>query len=214
MESHLFWDNSNIWGGALATKNEKEPTIPGAALRIHIGNVLRFSTSGKTVKSKTMGGSVPPECEDLWKKAKQLGINVDLLVRVDSEGTGQTKEQAVDEILHLKIANALLDYDTPQNLILLTGDGNKSDFDTSFSDQVKRALRKGWTVDLYSWQSTLNKRKYLKIAADNQKNFHIHILDYNYFHFTYIKEGEFYTKDKAGVKTYFEIKERKSKPLI
>eukprot|EP00004_Rigifila_ramosa_P027179 TRINITY_DN8738_c0_g1_i6.p1 TRINITY_DN8738_c0_g1~~TRINITY_DN8738_c0_g1_i6.p1 ORF type:complete len:111 (-),score=22.52 TRINITY_DN8738_c0_g1_i6:2-334(-) len=78
-------------------------------------------------------------------------------------------EQACDEILHLKIANAVNDhtyflhialatvYLMPRPVLaLITGDGALSQFNTSFVDQAKRALDRGWVVEVYSWRAALS----------------------------------------------------------
>lgn len=90
---------------------------------------------GRNAASKCMAGSIPPECRKLWDYARQMGYNTDLLYRVDS-GDGVQKEQAVDELLHLKISDALLDFEATQTLIILTGDGKVSDYGTSFENRL------------------------------------------------------------------------------
>jgi len=38
----------------------------------------------------------------------------------------------VDETLHLRIANAILDFDPPQTLVIASGDGKERNRDASF----------------------------------------------------------------------------------
>ncbi|KAE8166137.1 hypothetical protein BDV40DRAFT_30873 [Aspergillus tamarii] len=60
-------------------------------------------------------------------------------------------EQGVDEILHLKILESLLDTDEPATIVLATGDAAEAEFSGGFMKMVERALRRGWTVELVSF---------------------------------------------------------------
>ena len=61
-------------------------------------------------------------------------------------------EQAVDEILHLKILESLIDGDKPSTIILGTGDGKRSEYGEGFMKMVERALNRGWAVELCSFK--------------------------------------------------------------
>jgi hypothetical protein len=61
-------------------------------------------------------------------------------------------------MLHLKIANAILDHKPPQTLVMVSGDGKVSKWDTSFPGQAERALRAGWTAEVWSWADGLTKK--------------------------------------------------------
>ena len=78
--------------------------------------------------------------------------------------SGQQKwvEQAVDEILHLKILESLIDAKKPSTIILATGDAAEAEYSGGFLRMVERALEKGWCVELVSFKlntSSLYKRK-------------------------------------------------------
>jgi hypothetical protein len=60
-------------------------------------------------------------------------------------------EQGVDEILHLKILESLLDTDEPATIVLATGDAAVAEFSGGFMKMVERALQRGWTVELVSF---------------------------------------------------------------
>ncbi|KAK4704935.1 hypothetical protein P7C70_g1276, partial [Phenoliferia sp. Uapishka_3] len=67
------------------------------------------------------------------------------------------KEQAVDELLHLKILESLLDF-TPNPagprpvLVLATGDANSSEYNPNgFLGCVRRALDRGWDVEIIAF---------------------------------------------------------------
>ena len=211
MPLHIFWDNSNILGCALGTRKTREPDVPWFAFRIHWRNLYALVTRGRQVETRCLAGSVPPECEDLWAYAEDLGFDVALLHRVESEGGGK-KEQAVDEILHLKMANAVLDYKPPQTMILLSGDGSTSDFSTGFPGQVERALKRGWEVEVHAWQDGLSGR-YEQIRQRFRDRMSIRLLDTHYENVTFVKGGEYYKKDTEGNKINFPLAERQVKPL-
>jgi hypothetical protein len=67
-------------------------------------------------------------------------------------------EQGVDEAIHLRISNILLDEDEPGNIVIATGDGAQTAQGCSFTDQVIRAVKHGWKAEVWSWQSQLSKR--------------------------------------------------------
>jgi hypothetical protein len=60
-------------------------------------------------------------------------------------------EQGVDEILHLKILESLLDTDEPATIVLATGDAAVAEFSGGFMRMVERALKRGWCVELVSF---------------------------------------------------------------
>lgn len=61
-------------------------------------------------------------------------------------------EQAVDEILHLKILESLIDTDKPSTIVLATGDAAEAEYSGGFLKMVERALAKGWMVELVSFK--------------------------------------------------------------
>jgi hypothetical protein len=71
-------------------------------------------------------------------------------------------EQGVDELLHLKMCQSLLDTEMPSTIVLATGDGAEAEMSDGFLAHVERALRKGWKVELITWRQQTNggyKRK-------------------------------------------------------
>ncbi|PSN64372.1 hypothetical protein BS50DRAFT_528586 [Corynespora cassiicola Philippines] len=61
-------------------------------------------------------------------------------------------EQGVDEILHLKMCQSIIDTETPTTIVLATGDGAEAEHSDGFLAQVERALKNGWRVELVSWR--------------------------------------------------------------
>ncbi|KAK7062681.1 hypothetical protein VNI00_000169 [Paramarasmius palmivorus] len=67
------------------------------------------------------------------------------------------REQGVDELLQLKLHQALASLDGPppkdSTIILATGDGNSGQFnEDGFLGSVRTALKRGWKVELYAWE--------------------------------------------------------------
>lgn len=80
-------------------------------------------------------------------------------------GKRKYKEQAVDELLHLKILESLLDH-TPRRvdparrpvLVLATGDAAASQYQPGgFYACVRRALERGWDVEILAFKGTLSQ---------------------------------------------------------
>jgi hypothetical protein len=188
MSRHIFVDNSNIYGGAQRAAAKLEPGAVSMAVRVYYRNFFQLvEAGGADIATRALAGSVPPGSEPLWQTARDLGYNTDLLKRVESD-TGRLAEQAVDEMLHLKIANTLLDYNEPQTLVIGSGDGRVSDFDTSFPGQAERALKRGWTIEVWSWSEQLT-RAYAALQDAYPGRVHVSALDPYYFSITFVKEG-------------------------
>ncbi|KAK4548785.1 hypothetical protein LTR36_008558 [Oleoguttula mirabilis] len=65
-------------------------------------------------------------------------------------------EQGVDEILHLKILESIVDTDAPSTIVLATGDAAQAEYSQGFMAMVERALKKGWKVELVSWSKNIS----------------------------------------------------------
>lgn len=87
-------------------------------------------------------------------------------------------EQAVDEILHLKILESVVDANVPATMVLATGDAAEAEYSQGFLKMVTRALEKGWMVELVSFRHNISgmyKRK--EFRAKWGTNFKIIELD-------------------------------------
>ena len=71
------------------------------------------------------------------------------------------REQGVDELLQLKLHQALAatdDVPEGSTIVLATGDGNIGQFnEDGFLGPVRTALRRGWRVELYAWEDGLSE---------------------------------------------------------
>ena len=204
---HVFIDNSNIFHGARRVAQELEPHVPAQALRVYFWNLAGLIESSRPKHTGVLAGSVPPGNDALWEHAQRAGYNTDLLRKVETED-GRMVEQGVDEMLHLKIANAILDHSPPAILVLVTGDGSESDFGTGFPRQAQRALRQGWDVEVYSWKCQLSGA-FRRLAADHPGKVKVVELDPWYQKLTFVKGGGTHTfKTKSGANVIVEVKDR------
>ncbi len=153
--THIFLDNSNIFGGAQRAAREKEG-VPWQCVRVDYANLFRLLTNGKLNRRTSMlAGSVPPGNEALWGAAQNAGFDTTLLRRVEGDD-GRLVEQGVDEAIHLRIGNILLDEDDPGTMVVATGDGRQTEQGCSFTQQVIRAAKRNWNVEVWSWSAQLS----------------------------------------------------------
>ena len=72
------------------------------------------------------------------------------------EPGGKWVEQGVDEILHLKIAQSLLDSPTPSTFVVATGDAAEAEYSDGFLKMLERGLALGWRVELVGWRGAIS----------------------------------------------------------
>jgi hypothetical protein len=65
-------------------------------------------------------------------------------------------EQGVDEILHLKILESIVDSDIPSRMVVATGDAAKAEYSEGFMKMIVRALKKGWYVELVAFSKSIS----------------------------------------------------------
>jgi hypothetical protein len=87
-------------------------------------------------------------------------------------------EQGVDEILHLKILESIVDTEEPATMVIATGDAAQAEYSDGFMAMATRALKKGWKVELVSWSANISKM-YLRSEFREQwgENFKTVFLD-------------------------------------
>lgn len=169
---NIFWDNSNIWLTGLSECKKREPSME-AGFRIHFLNLLNHVQQGRDVSFAFLAGSIPPNNDKLWDRFKQLGVVVETQERGQSSGG----EIAVDDAIHLAMANRILDCDAPETMVLLTGDGSGYADGKGFIKQLERALKKGWKIEVWAWGIGCNR--YLKEFAENNGKYYDLATAYN-----------------------------------
>lgn len=108
--------------------------------RYHNHSSNNNSTAGRSSGSETTAGTKTMHAPEKWV------------------------EQAVDEILHLKILESVVDAATPATIALATGDAAEAEYSGGFLRMVERALAKGWKVELVSFKHNTSR-------AYRRKNF-------------------------------------------
>jgi len=196
MARHVFVDNSNIFGVAQRVAEGRAEWEHWRSIRLYYKNLFKL-VEEDDVTTRELAGSVPPDNEPLWQNARDLGYRTDLLIRVEGDD-GRLVEQGVDELLHLKIANAILDHKPPHTLVIVSGDGRASKYDTSFPGQAERALKWGWNVEVWSWHEGLTKQ-YDRLSKTYAGRVKIKTLDPYYRSITFTKGG---TYDLPGGGTF------------
>jgi hypothetical protein len=71
-------------------------------------------------------------------------------------GTKKVTEQGVDEILHMKMLESIVDSEQPSTIVLATGDAAEAEYSGGFLKNVERALSKGWKVELVAWGHSMS----------------------------------------------------------
>jgi hypothetical protein len=153
-----FWDNSNIWLVGRGVCHQREPGDE-SAFRIHFAHLHDFVLNRRKLDYAYVGGSIPPDGDELWARFKKLGIKVETQER--GEVTG--REIAVDEMIQFSMANRILDA-APGTMVLLTGDGSGYGGGKGFIKQLERAHNHGWQIEVVSWDAGCNRflRKFAK----------------------------------------------------
>lgn len=149
---HIVWDNSNIFisGRALSDKLEYK-TGP---FRIYFENLIDLAADNRPVEQVFCVGSVPPPTDSVWGHIeKKTGKPPELYER----GAASGKEQAVDQALQARMLRLGYDYDPPETLILLSGDGSGFEGGTGFFSDIKRLHRFGWKIEVLSWADSCKR---------------------------------------------------------
>ncbi|GKT39885.1 uncharacterized protein ColSpa_00066 [Colletotrichum spaethianum] len=161
---HEFYDGSNITVSFYNAEKkrrgmDKKDYLPAFFSLPAFRDVLERD---RLVKRRYIAGSknkmgVEPQ---YLLQARCLGFETHVFDRVrkfpassDSEDEfrgPQMREQGVDELVHLGMAESMLDV-KPSIMILATGDGNVGEFSKGFPEFVKKALKRGWIVEVYSF---------------------------------------------------------------
>ncbi|KFY07512.1 hypothetical protein V492_07084 [Pseudogymnoascus sp. VKM F-4246] len=65
-------------------------------------------------------------------------------------------EQGVDEILHMKMLESMVDTDYPTTMVVATGDAAVAEYSSGFFRNVERALERGWKVEIVAWRRSMS----------------------------------------------------------
>ncbi|PHH56292.1 hypothetical protein CFIMG_007203RA00001 [Ceratocystis fimbriata CBS 114723] len=170
---HVFVDMSNIIIGCYDAcksemglpKNQPFPTAPS----FNFSAFNKVLCRSRPVARCELAGSTskPNHWPSYAIDAKKAHYDVHILNRTvtdvskSSHSSGSKvnlggREQCVDELLHLKMAQSVLDEELPGVMVLATGDANAAQFSDGFLMAVERALKRGWAVEVVSWSETMS----------------------------------------------------------
>lgn len=174
MPRHIVIDNSNLYNTLTRAAARIEPQVPWVGIRLHLDNFFDALENRGQIGTRVFVGSEKSAAASIWQKAKDRGYETHILQRI-LHSDGSTSEQAVDEIAHLKIANAVLDFDGEQTLVIVSGDGKISDFGTSFPEQAKRALKRAWSIEVWAFSEgmTGEYKELIEIYPDRVKKVYL-----------------------------------------
>ncbi|KAL7272734.1 hypothetical protein RUND412_004450 [Rhizina undulata] len=173
---HVFVDNSNVLIGFYerikkARGFRKLQAVRQPKLSFHALTLIL--ERGRKVAKRVLVGSSPVAPAVL--EARGLGYEINILERVLKERpikrgqnpassgsesaskTGKRKvEQAVDEVLHLKILESLVE-GPPSTIVLVSGDAAVGEYSPGFFKAVERCLALGWMVEVVSFKTNLSR---------------------------------------------------------
>lgn len=159
--------NSNSSGengrSSNSNKSKRNSTGSGVVLPTFIRGHIRHKSAGGVTTSENSDSAKTGKLPTLART--ELGGASNSGSPASTPGGSATRvryrEQGVDELLQLKLHQAIVDVDVvPPNatIILATGDGNVGQFnEDGFLGSVRTALKKGWKVELYAWEGGLSR---------------------------------------------------------
>jgi len=146
---HIIWDNSNIFVSG-KTVCDKLEYNKASEFRICFENLIDLAADNRPIEQVFCVGSVPPPTDSVWGHIeKKTGKKPELYER----GAASGKEQAIDQALQTRMLRLGYDYDPPETLILLSGDGSGHEENVGFFADAKRLHRFGWNVEVIAWQN-------------------------------------------------------------
>ena len=151
----IYWDDSNIFIGARDVAVEKHGEEVRYRVRINFKRLLELAKDGRKIGHAVAAGSIPPELRNVWNRLANEGVKVELLERGKIGGG----EQGVDQILQTAMLRDAFDNNgNPATAVLLTGDGAGFEDGVGFHADLERMRKRGWKVEVISWQSCCNVR--------------------------------------------------------
>lgn len=110
----------------------------------------------RQIENGVITASCPDRQNTYWNSWERVNFTIDVHHRVNIGG--RNVEDAVDQAIHNAIqADIIKEFSDRRTLVLLTGDGNDNRGRTNFPSVVDTALRRGWSVELWSWGGSLNR---------------------------------------------------------
>lgn len=177
LDTHIFIDSSNIYLGFLDALQRLHPQQCSRKPTMDLHALDTILERGRSSQVKSLVGSSP--LLQSWDSIKTRDYEISILERVQSlQNPHSRKEQGVDELLHLKMMESILD-SPPSTMVLASGDANIAQFSSGFFSVVLRALSRGWKVEVFAFRRSINKI-WLDSAfrQEFKDSFHLYVLDH------------------------------------
>ena len=172
-----------MFTGACKAAEQREGNSAYARARLKFPNLLKLAQAERPIEKALAVGSVPPQLRHVWNRLESEGVSVQLLERGSHTGT----EQGVDQVLQVQMLRDAADYNgDPGVAVLLTGDGRGFYDGIGFHADIERMHRKGWRIEVLSWQHSCNRR----MREWVEENGLFIALDDFYESITYLEEPE------------------------
>ncbi|RGB29164.1 hypothetical protein C1646_714126 [Rhizophagus diaphanus] len=188
---HVFIDNSNV---EIEGKKFVSSLQAVCENQLHMdhGRLLGLVLDGRQLgEDPVVVGSRPPPNDSLWKEIENLGFMVKVYDR-----NCRDKEKEVDSELGAFISDAIQEHRRPGIVALIAGDGDHCPF-------LRRALLRGWSVEVWFWTEGMSSRL-MKINVPDRPDLQTTIinLDPYYSHFIYA-----YGRENTWRKEFLEIED-------
>ncbi|KAJ5637922.1 hypothetical protein N7490_007801 [Penicillium lividum] len=162
----LIMERGRVAAKRVLVGSDRVPSIDEAEKLGYETNILDRVHKIKNTPSRPSKFRNPPSC-----KRPPLGKP-----EMADASAERWVEQGVDEILHLKMLESLLDTDEPATIVLATGDAAKAEYSAGFMRMVERALQRGWNVELVSF-TRLTSYAYKKKEFRDQWGSHFRMVE-------------------------------------
>ena len=146
-----------------SNKSKRNSTGSGIPRTTLVRGHARHKSAGGTTASENSDGANAGQLSTPARTESGGAINSGSPIGTPGGSTSRVRyrEQGVDELLQLKLHQAIANVDAvPPNatIVLATGDGNVGQFnEEGFLGCVRTALKKGWRVELYAWEGGLSR---------------------------------------------------------
>jgi hypothetical protein len=130
---YIFIDYSNVILGSHNNLNIKTDFF-----NVDPNRLIITVCNGRRLGEVFIAGSHPPPENDLWARAKELGFNVNIFPRNNSQ-----REKKVDVYLACKMTEIMFSK-SPGILVLVSGDAD-------FTFPLNEAKEKNWRIEIWSW---------------------------------------------------------------
>jgi hypothetical protein len=151
---HIFVDDSNVYYGGINQCAEGEG--------VNMKALLRSIHKGRWTEELTVVGSGTGN-EPRWRAYDEAGYTKHVLPK-GKDGHEIGVDDTLMSLIMRETDKQYPDLDQ-RRLVVVTGDGNDNMGRVSFPEVVESAIRKGWRVELCSWDQNISS-KWRKISQD------------------------------------------------